>query len=360
MNRFENDVYIEGISTVLGQSKDLKEAVKANEYSEEEYVANALTHVSVVEGLYPPELAVEAVNDVITNVSRTEFIRLHFHASTYFQGQDLWTPAAYIQNESLSISVPWIEVDQKSNGGLAAIHLARQLLSSKQQVGDVLITTAERYAPPGFNQYRSESGTVMADGATAMILSTEKSPLRLVDSKLTADSSLEPMYRGEGFRSASQGGENALDLRQRKMQFMLNHRRDLDSISARIAGGLVDVMESLLSANSLNFSDVSRIVLPNNGKSVYWWRLLEQKGVSLSRTTWDFGKSIGHLGAGDQAAALSDLLSRRSVSAGDYLLIAGSGYGFSWGAALLQVEPSYDGSAGATSRYSVAQVGGQQ
>ena len=33
MNRFENDVYIEGISTVLGQSKDLTEAVKANEYS---------------------------------------------------------------------------------------------------------------------------------------------------------------------------------------------------------------------------------------------------------------------------------------------------------------------------------------
>ena len=255
----------------MGQSKDLKEAVKANEYSEEEYVANALTHVSVVEGLYPPELAVEAVNDVITNVSRTEFIRLHFHASTYFQGQDLWTPAAYIQNESLSISVPWIEVDQKSNGGLAAIHLARQLLSSKQQVGDVLITTAERYAPPGFNRYRSESGTVMADGATAMILSTEKSPLRLVDSKLTADSSLEPMYRGEGFRSASQGGENALDLRQRKMQFMLNHRRDLDSISARIAGGLVDVMESLLSANSLNFSECVSYCAPNNGKVRIDW-----------------------------------------------------------------------------------------
>jgi 3-oxoacyl-[acyl-carrier-protein] synthase-3 len=84
-------------------------------------------------------------------------------------------------------------------------------------------------------------------------------------------------------------------------------------------------------------SDIRRFVMPNNGQTVRWWGMLADMGIDLDRTTWEFGRTVGHLGAGDQVAGLDHLLASDALAAGDLVVLAGSGYGFNWGAAVIEV-----------------------
>ncbi|MBU6533263.1 ketoacyl-ACP synthase III family protein [Streptomyces mayonensis] len=337
---FLNDIYITSLGTRLGRRLDLDQAVADGRYPAAEHVANALLGVTVSEDEFAPDLAVAAVRQALERAGTDvvpEDVRLLLHASAYFQGQDMWTPASYIQHHTLGGSAPAVELDQKSNGGMAALSLAAGFLAGCDDSASVLVTTGERFCPPGFDRFRTESGTVMADGGTALVLGRRPGFARVVSCALTSDSSLEHMYRGRGLKDAPASGDKPLNMRARKTDFMRRNVNDLEAISLRIAGGIGDCIRQVLAEAKCDADDIRRFVMPNNGRTVRWWTMLADMGVGPERTTWEFGRRISHLGSGDQTAGLDHLLTTGQLQAGDRVLLAGSGYGFNWGAAVLEI-----------------------
>lgn len=333
-----NDIYLESLGVRLGRRLDLDEAVADGRYASTEHIANALHSVTVSDDEFAPDLAVAAVRQALERgtVDPAD-VRLLLHASTYFQGQDVWTPSSYIQQSTIGGSAPAIEVDQKSNGGLAALSLASSFLAGCDDDASVMITTGERFCLPGFDRFRTESGTVMADGGTALVLSRRPGFARVISCVLTSDSRLEGMYRGRGLKDAPASGDKPLNMRGRKADFMRKHLSDLESISLQIAGGIGTTIQAALDEAKTDVADVRRFVMPNNGQTVRWWGMLADMGVGLDRTTWEFGRGISHLGAGDQVAGLDHLLTTGELSAGDRVVLAGTGYGFNWGAAVVEI-----------------------
>ncbi len=333
-----NNIYIDSVGVRLGDSIDLADAVADGRYASSEYTANGLLGAAVSDE-FPPDLAIAAVHQAMERgTAAPSDIRLLLHATAYYQGQDMWTPAAYVQQHTIGGRAPSIEVDQKSNGGLAALALAVTYLSACE--GDdsaVMITTGERFCLPGWDRFKSEGGTVMADGGTAIVLTRRPSFARVLSVVLTSDSSLEGMYRGRSLRDAPASGDKPLNMRSRKTDFMRRRMSDLDDISQRVAGGVGECMREALAETKTEVDDVRRFVMPNIGQTVYWWTLLKEMGVSLDRTTWEYGRTISHLGAGDQVAGLDHLVARDELEPGDRVVLAGAGYGFNWGCAVLEI-----------------------
>nr|AIE54196.1 Pau29 [Streptomyces paulus] len=333
-----NHIYLESLGVRLGRRLDLADAVADGRYPSGEYTANGLLGVTVSDDAFAPDLAVDAVRQALERgATDPSGLRLLLHASTYFQGQDVWTPASYIQNETVKGSAPAIEVDQKSNGGLAALSLAAGHLAGCDEDARVMITTGERFCLPGFDRFRTESGTVMADGGTALVLSRQPGFAQVKSCVLLSDPSLEGMYRGRGLKDAPAPGTKPLNMRGRKADFMRRHLADLELISLRIAEGIGSCVEQVLEEAKTDIDHVRRFVMPNNGQTARWWSMLADKGVTLDRTTWEFGRGISHLGAGDQVAGLNHLLTTGRLAAGDKIVIAGTGYGFNWGAAVVEI-----------------------
>ncbi|MFF3764295.1 ketoacyl-ACP synthase III family protein [Streptomyces sp. NPDC001922] len=342
-----NDIYLDAIGVRLGRPTDLADAVAEGRYPSAEYTANALLG-AVVSDEFAPDMAVRAVRQAMErSAARPADVRMILHASTYYQGQDMWTPASYIQQQTIGGNAPAVDVDQKSNGGVAALSLGAAYLAACDDDAAVLLTTGERFCDPGFDRYRSESGTVMADGATATVLTRRPGFARVLATVLTADPTLEEMYRGRSLRDAPASGDKPLDMRSRKKLFMRSRLRDLEKISEQVAGGVGDCMGRALSEAKTELAEVRRFVLPNVGQTVRWWSVLAGMGVGHERTTWDFGRGIGHLGAGDQALGLHHLVATGAVEPGDRVVLAGTGYGFNWGCAVVEIldTPRWGGAA---------------
>ncbi|CAL9286690.1 ketoacyl-ACP synthase III family protein [Streptomyces sp. SudanB182_2057] len=334
-----NDIYVESLGVRLGDRLDLEEAVADGRYIASEHVANALLGVTVSDDVFAPDLAVAAARQALERADASpDDVRLLLHASAYFQGQDMWTPSSYIQQQTIGGTAPAVEVDQKSNGGMAALSLAAGFLGGCDDEAAVLITTGERFCLPGFDRFRTESGTVMADGGTALLLTRRPGFARVISCVLTSDSSLESMYRGRSLKDAPSSGDRPLNMRARKTDYMRKRLSDLDAISLRIAGGIGDCIGKALDEAKTEVAEVRRFVVPHNGRTVRWWSMLADMGVGPERTTWDFGRQVSHLGSGDQTAGLEHLLTTGQLAAGDRVVLAGTGYGFNWGAAVLEIQ----------------------
>ena len=137
--------------------------------------------VTVSDGLSGPEMAARAARIVMARSGASPSdIRLVLHASIYYQGQELWAPASYVQRAAVGNDCPAFWLGQVSNGGMGAMDLAATHLAAAPESSSVLITTGDRFSPPGFDRWNSDPGTVYADGGTALLLTRGRGFARLL------------------------------------------------------------------------------------------------------------------------------------------------------------------------------------
>jgi 3-oxoacyl-[acyl-carrier-protein] synthase-3 len=328
-----DDIYIQSLGVHLGERVDLAEAVADGRYPAADFDASGLLAVSVSDK-HPPDQAVAALRQALDRESiPPEDFRLLLHAIAYFQGEDMWTPSNYIQLNTIGGSAPAIDVDQKSNGGLATLALAAGYLSQYDDAS-VAITSGERFCLPGFDRFRADPSTVFGDGGTAMVLGRRPGFARILSCVMTSDSTLEDMFRDGALKDAPRSGQTPLSLRKRTQAYMRRHITDLDELSQRIMQKHVDCLQQALDETKTDLSEVSGTVLNVVGQTVAWGRHL---GLEQERTNWEFGRRTGHMGPGDQTAGLDDLLTSGRLSPGDRVVLTSTGYGFNWGTAVLEI-----------------------
>ncbi|MFF9913289.1 3-oxoacyl-[acyl-carrier-protein] synthase III C-terminal domain-containing protein [Streptomyces sp. NPDC013457] len=344
----------------------------AGRQSSEEAVARELVDAETAEelgydrlpvaDLAPPEMAVEAGRHALATAGvDAAAVGLVMHAWIHYQGHDLWSPAHFVADGIGARDAVPVGVQQVCNGGAAAVELAAARLFVEPELGHALITTADAFVEPGFDRWSGDYGIAYGDGATALVLHhlprTESEtgttpgttpgtgagaagatgggrPADLVLHALStvAAPSLERMHRGDDpFSPAARSLGPRVDIRRTKKAFL--QAEGMEAFTGASAAALRSAVGDCLAAAG----DVALryVVAPRLGRKTvdlaYAPELTKLTGAELLRP----GADTGHLGAGDAAASLADLHSRRLLGPGEYALVVSAGAGFTWSCLLV-------------------------
>jgi 3-oxoacyl-[acyl-carrier-protein] synthase-3 len=330
-------VYVAGAASWLPPTVTVEEARAAGWCDRQAVWRTGITSVCVAQTETAPQMAVRAAGAALRQAGcAPDEIDLVLHASIYYQGYDLWPAASYVQRHAVGNRCPAIEVNQMSNGGMAAIELAAGYLEGGPGRNCALITTGDRFHPPGIDRWTSDRGTILADGGTAMVLSTREGFLQLRSLVTISDPGLEEMQRyGDPPADAPLARRSPIDVDAARRAFVA--AEGLDAVIDRIEAGQREVVKRALSEAEYDLDDIDWFVLPNLGRPRLVEHFLRPLSIDSDRTTWPWGRQVGHVGAGDQLAGLGHLADSGALVPGHRCLLAGVGAGFTWSCAVGEV-----------------------
>ncbi len=288
-----------------------------------------------------PEMAVLAARAALESarIAPAE-LGLVLHAWMYYQGHDLWSPPHYIADQLGARQAEPLGIQQVCNGGAAAIEVGAARLLADPDLKYAMVTTADRFAAPGFDRWRGDYGIAYGDGATAMLLhfhEARSADLLLHAIATVAAPQLERMHRGhDEFGLTPRSVSAQVDMRRTKKAFLEQEgieaftRASGDSLNA-VVGRCLD--SAGLSAESPRL----RYVIPprlgtKSLELAYVPALRKMLGTAEVLTK---GRDTGHLGAGDAAASLAELHVERRLAPGEFALLVSAGAGFTWSCLLV-------------------------
>ncbi|MET9192091.1 ketoacyl-ACP synthase III family protein [Streptomyces olivaceus] len=334
--RFD-DLYIAGAAVHLEGTSTVAEALREGRCDERAAARSGIASVAVSAGSSAPELAVAAARRVVARTgTHPDDIDLILHATVQHQGHDLWAPASYVQRYAVGNRCPAIEIRQLSNGGMAALELAAGYLAGAPGRTAALLTTGDVFGEPGFDRWRSDPGTVYGDAGAGLVLDRRRTGFARLRSLVTvSDADLEQMHRGrDPFSRVPFAVRRPIDLGLLQRAFIEDTGRSYSV--ARITAGQDETLKRALAEADCTLTDIAWFVLPHFGRGRLNSTFLRRWGVPEERTTWRWGRSVGHLGAGDQFAGLAFLAGSGRVRAGELGLLFGVGAGFTWSCAVVE------------------------
>ncbi|GAA2719579.1 MULTISPECIES: ketoacyl-ACP synthase III family protein [Streptomyces] len=333
----DGELYIAATGTWLPPVESVAEAVADGRCDPAVARAAQVESVTVSRSEPAPEMAARAGRTALARAGAGPGdIDLLLHASFFYQGFDLWAPASYIQRVTLGNQCPAMEVRQVSNGGMAALDLAWAYLHADSGRSAALITTGDRFCEPRFDRWRSDPGTVYGDGGTALVVSRHDGFARVRSLASVSAPDLEGMHRGDDpFGTGPFGHRTVVDLEAHKQDFLA--RNDLSPTVARVAAAQEGVIKQALADAGSTLEDIDWFVLPHLGRRRLQVTYFARFGIDPARSTWQWSRGIGHLGAGDPFAGLDHLATTGALTPGDTCLLVSVGAGFSWSCAVVDV-----------------------
>jgi 3-oxoacyl-[acyl-carrier-protein] synthase-3 len=309
----------------------VEDAVRSGKLEPERARENGYVKVGVSD-LAPPQMAVLAGEAALrkAGVDRGD-VGLLVHAWTYYQGQDYWEPVHYITNElALRGALP-VGIQQGCNGGFAAVEVAACRMLADDTVRAAVITSAERFWPPGFDRWRANLNVIYGDSGTALVLNREHGPFELLSTAAVAHPQLESMYRGDTpWGTVPFQHAKTVDIRTPLRRFIAaGHGPWFAAISA---DAVLDTVRTALDLAGIAPDDPGiRVITPPR----FGAELIEHSYTSVlagltKADILNMGRDTGHLGAGDMTANLADIARGRLLKQGQVALLLTATAGFTW------------------------------
>ncbi|ANZ35106.1 3-oxoacyl-ACP synthase [Lentzea guizhouensis] len=330
------DVFVNGTGVRLPATLTVADAIASGECEPKLVARTDVESVAVSPTESAAEMAVAAAQIALNRAgSAPDDVDLILHATTYHQGQDLWPVGSYIQRETVRNSCLALEIRQMSNGGMAALDLAVSYLVARPG-RDALLTTSDRFCLPGIDRWRTDPGTPYGDGASALVLSTRGGYAKLLSLAINADSDLEPLHRGDvPFGLAPFSHRIPVDFEEAKHTF--SREFGLSYGINKANAGQARTVEEALSDADMKMGDADWVILPHFGRRRLDVNYLRPYDIEPERTTWEWSRTVGHLGAGDQFASFDHLVQSGKAEPGQRIVMVGVGAGYSWGCAVLEM-----------------------
>lgn len=330
-------IYLSGTGSWLPPSLSVARAAERGLCRAAELASTRIESVTVATDVPAPEMAARAVAQAVRRAGTLPHeIDLLLYANVWYQGHDLWAPASYVQRVALGNDCPAMEIRQLSNGGMAALALAASCLRASSSRSAAVVVSGDRFAAPGFDRWHSDPGTVFADGGAAVVLDNHDGFARLRSIAVVGDPELEAMHRGDDpFGDAPLQVRPTVELKAIQRQFL--SKAGMAATVARSTAGQQRALKQALAEAETELGEIDHFVLPHFGYRRLAANFLTKLGIDLDRTTWDWARTVGHLGAGDQLAGLGRLADTGRLRPGDRVLLMGVGAGFSWSTAVVEI-----------------------
>jgi len=157
------------------------------------------------------------------------------------------------------------------------------------------------------------------DAATALLVGSDRGRFEIVDTLSLTDPSWSGFYRGEHSPSGS---------------VLLRNHEIREGLGDRYVEAFDQLVAGIFARNGMAAADVG-LFLINHGDRRMHEALLSRLGIPAERS-WFRYDAMGHMGASDPFLALDEATEAGGIRAGDAVLIASSGLGFTWGVTLLR------------------------
>lgn len=340
-------VYLDAIGQFLPDWVSAADAVEDGRYRADVFEASGLTGTHVSEKLSALEMAVLAARTALERSSaEIEDVDTHVHAGVYYQGPEGSYPPGYIQRELGISGICSLEIRQGCNGLLAALEIAVGRLTGAAEAEAVLLTTGQNFNTPLIDRWHGFGDSyILADGAAAAVVTAEPgfAQLRSICSGTLPE--LERWHRGTApLTPPVAETSERVSMAERAAAFTGDELPLAQAVETLSEFGVGIIQRALVDAG-LNVADLARVITINEDGRMVEFTTLGPLGVDMSRSVWEYGRSIGHVGAADLLISLEHLLATGQVSAGDHLLLVSQGPGWLCSAAVLTVleNPSWAG-----------------
>lgn len=344
--RFDPGLPVAAVSCWLPPRRETAaEAIADGRLDADHAAKQGYVAATVSDELAPPEMAVLAATAALADAGwDPAAVDLVLHASTYYQGHDFWSPAHFVADRIGARRAVPVGVQQMCNGGAAAVELAAARLLADPATTRAVVTTADRFAPPGFDRWSGDYGTSYGDGGTALLLAAPAvepaPPLRLLATATIAVPELETMHRsGDPFSPAPRMVSSQVDSRRTLKHFLAAGGGPVMASHAAATAGAV--LAAALAEAHLTADDrrLRVVALPRLGRDVLDDDYPAGLGCGPATTVLRLGADTGHLGAGDPVANLAAVLAGGHLDPGEVTVLLSVGAGFTWSALVVQASP---------------------
>ena len=336
------NVFLAGLGCWLPSAYAASEAVAAGLYDPAVFAESGLRSVRIAGPEAPPDMAVRAARMALGHSpGGAASIGTVIHASTFYQGPEMWSPSAYIMRELGIKGAGGTEVRNGCNGMLTGVELAAGLLSYQPDSRpDILLTTADNFNSPLFNRWDSgPMGVIAADAASSVVLSPRAGFARVDAIVSRVYPEFEAMARGdEPLYPPTGSSGRRIDTVGRAQQF--NERvSEIGGVSVAdgIALACTETARAAVGEAGIDVADLRWVLVPNGDEATTRNCVMEPLGLDVSRSQWEFGCEIGHASSSDQFIALDHLLRTGRLAAGDHVLLFGGAPGWSAAAVILTI-----------------------
>jgi len=334
-------MFISGIGVYLPDTVSIGQAVADGRYPAGLADLHGLTGAAVAGDIPAPEMALRAATLALTRAAHAPTdIDLLLYADSWHQGPDGWHPQYYLQHHLTGGTPLAVELHHGCNGMFTALELAASYLAAQPDRHTALLVAADNFGTPMIDRWQGGPGYVMGDAGSAVVLSTRPGFARLLTVGTVTIPEAEELHRaGEALFPPGPTISRPLDFTARSEEFrrvaleggsgtamlMDIHRQTLQVVSRTLAEGGIEM------------DDITRVAYMNYSREIVEQRCTSALGLPLSASAWDWGRTVGHLGASDQVAALDHLVATGQLGPGDHLLMLGIGPGVTVSSAVVQI-----------------------
>ncbi|MFI1484459.1 ketoacyl-ACP synthase III family protein [Streptomyces sp. NPDC020747] len=328
----KSEVYVRSVGSYLPPRASTQQAVDEGLYEADDLKLMGLTGTLVAGDTSPAHMATAAAATALerAGLGSAELDSL-IHSSVFQPGPDGWSLPGYTLRELGGGKAGVIELRTGCSGMLSAMELAVGQLTGAQGHTSVLLTAADHMGP-WLERWPSDV-YLPGDAGSAMVLGTAGGFARIRAVNSGTVPRLEQMNRGdEPLHPPAPRG--LVDLRARHAS-VTRHMEEREA--AHLMAALnTELAERSIAEAGIKTADISRVVYHNMAGFIVEF-FLSQVGLPMERSSWEFGRTVGHLGCSDQAVALEHLLLNGDLTPGDHVMLCGASAGFATVCVVLEI-----------------------
>jgi 3-oxoacyl-[acyl-carrier-protein] synthase-3 len=334
-----SDIYLSGIGAHVPPVMPIEDAVAAGLLDGRDAAESGYTGAAVAGGTPPVEMALAATEQALRRAAvPREHLRMLLYADNYDNGPVGWYPQAFLQRHAVGGHMVSAEIRQGCNGLLTAMEIAAGYLRACEPPAAALIAAADNMTRPEINRWRClRPDFIVGDAAAAVVLTRSPSFARLLSIASVTVADLEGMHRGA--EPLKPGPHDSWDFARRIDDFC-RRASDGDGVThlwLPLVKARSEVVDRVLDEAGIDVTRVTRLAYNHASRAHVEHGLLGTLEVPFERTTWEIGRHLGHLGAGDQIVSLDRLLAAGGLRPGDHLLMLGMSPGVNIAAAVVQI-----------------------
>lgn len=331
------DVYIQSVGSYLPEPVSIQWAVEQGLYDAREVELHGLKSALVAGEVSPAEMAAAAARTALDRAGQDpKGVDVLLHSGVFPQGPEGWSLPGYVLRDVGGGTAPIVEIRQGCNGMLVSMDLAIGQLTGAAGHTTALITAADNFDSPLVDRWQGYS-FILGDGAGAMLLSSAGGFARVSSLASVTLSQLEAVHRGaEPLFPPTAAAGRRVDLAARAERFAAEVMPTVESAGMMIQAQVALVRQVAAEAG-IDVSELARVIYTNVVWHVANQFVMAPLGLPMERSTWEFGSTVGHLGASDHVVAFEHLLLTRQLAPGDKVLMLGGAPGYSIAAAVVEI-----------------------
>ncbi|TCO59906.1 ketoacyl-ACP synthase III family protein [Actinocrispum wychmicini] len=334
------DVFIGGLGVCLPEVVPVQEAVDQGLLAAAVAERSGYTGAAVAGDTPPVEMALAATEQALRRAGqRRDDLAMLLYVDNYDNGPVGWYPQAFLQRLATGGDMVSAEVRQGCNGMFAALELAGGYLMAREPKAAAVIAAADNMTLPQINRWQClRPDFIVGDAGSAVVLTKRAGVAALLSVASVTVAELEGMHRGNEPLFPPTTGQT-WDFSQRIDDFNWRASTDdgVEHLWLPLVKARAELVDRVLDEAGIGIEEVTRLAYNHSSREHIEFGLLSTLDVPMSRSTWEFGRHVGHLGASDQIVALDHMLSHGELAPGDHVLMLGMSPGVNIAAAVVQI-----------------------